>query len=129
MPPAPAKPDCLVWFAGDACDQLIQQYNQAISLRQFQEWQLQTTAPLLKQVADQQKQIVAQQTTIQTLQSRLDSQTADALQNQARNQALLDGIGAVIGAGLAFLVTVAGFRRLVRGSTSLKHERERAVSA
>ena len=117
IPPVPAKPACVVWFAGDPCDQLIQQYNQAIAQRQQQEWQLKATAALEKQLATQQKQIDNQQTQIRALQARLDSQTTESLQAQARNQAFVDGIGAVIGAGLAFLVTVAGFRRLTRNST------------
>jgi hypothetical protein len=115
-PPLPAKPGCLVWFAGDPCDQLIQQYNQAIAQRQQQEWQTQATATLDKQIAGQQKQITDQQTQIQALQLKLNSQTTESLQAQARNHAFVDGMGAVIGAGLAFLVTVVGFRRLTRGS-------------
>lgn len=115
-PPLPAKPGCLVWFAGDPCDQLIQQYNQAIAQRQQQEWQTQATATLDKQIAGQQKQIADQQTQIQALQLKLNSQTTESLQAQARNHAFVDGMGAVIGAGLAFLVTVVGFRRLTRGS-------------
>jgi hypothetical protein len=122
IPPVPAKPGCLVWFAGDPCDQLIQQYNQAIAQRQQQEWQVQATAPLEKQVAGQQKLIADQKNQIQALQLKLDSQTSEALQSQARSQAFVDGIGAVIGAGLAFLVTVIGFRRLTRGSLLRRDE-------
>ena len=121
-PPAPAKPGCLVWFAGDPCDQLIQQYNQAIAQRQQQEWQIQATATLDKQIAGQQKQITAQQDQIQALQMKLNSQTTESLQAQARNQAFVDGMGAVIGAGLAFLVTVVGFRRLTRSSLLKRDE-------
>ena len=51
------------------------------------------------------------------------------LQNEARNQAFMDGIGVVVGTGLAFLVAVAGFRRLVRNSTDLKQGQERPASA
>jgi hypothetical protein len=115
IPPVPAKPGCLVWFAGDPCDQLIQQYNQAIAQRQQQEWQIQATAALERQLAGQRKQIADQRTQIQALQVKLDSQTTESMQAQARNQAFVDGMGAVIGAGLAFLVTVVGFRRLTRG--------------
>jgi hypothetical protein len=122
IPPVPAKPGCLVWFAGDPCDQLIQQYNQAITQRQQQDWQSQTTAAFQKQIASQQKQIADQQTQIQALQLKLDSQTNESLQSQARNQAFVDGMGAVIGAGLAFLVTVVGFRRLTRGSLLKRDE-------
>jgi len=122
IPPVPAKPGCLVWFAGDPCDQLIQQYNQAIAQRQQQEWQTQATATLDKQIAGQQKQIADQQDQIQALQLKLTSQTTDSLQAQARNQAFVDGMGAVIGAGLAFLVTVVGFRRLTRGSLLKRDE-------
>jgi hypothetical protein len=122
IPPVPAKPGCLVWFAGDPCDQLIQQYNQAIAQRQQQEWQSQTTAAFQKQIAGQEKQIADQQTQIQALQLKLDSQTTESMQSQARNQAFVDGMGAVIGAGLAFLVTVVGFRRLTRGSLLKRDE-------
>jgi hypothetical protein len=122
IPPVPAKPGCLVWFAGDPCDQLIQQYNQAIARREQQEWQSQATAALEKQLAGQQKQIADQQSQIKALQLKVDSQTSESLQAQARNQAFVDGMGAVIGAGLAFLVTVVGFRRLTRGSLLKRDE-------
>jgi len=122
IPPVPAKPGCLVWFAGDPCDQLIQQYNQAIARREQQEWQSQATAALEKQLAGQQKQIGDQQGQIKALQLKLDSQTSESLQAQARNQAFVDGMGAVIGAGLAFLVTVVGFRRLTRSSLLKRDE-------
>jgi hypothetical protein len=122
IPPVPAKPGCLVWFAGDPCDQLIQQYNQAIAQRQQQEWQIQATAALERQLAGQRKQIADQRTQIQALQVKLDSQTTESMQAQARNQAFVDGMGAVIGAGLAFLVTVVGFRRLTRGSVLKRDE-------
>jgi hypothetical protein len=55
--PLPLKPNCLVWYAGDPCDELIQQYHQGTKQRQQQEWQVSVTAPLQKQIADQQKQI------------------------------------------------------------------------
>ena len=112
----PAKPGCLVWFAGDPCDQLIQQYHQAIAQRQQQEWQLRSDAAIEKQLAALQRQIADQQAQIQTLQFKLDSQNAESLRAQTRNQAFADGIGAMIGAGLAFFVVLAGFRRLTRGS-------------
>jgi hypothetical protein len=109
------RPDCLVWYAGDPCDELIQQYHQAAEQRQQEQWQLSLTAPLQKQIADQQNQI-------KTLQLKLDSQTAEALQSDARNQAFLDGMGAFVGVSLAFLVAIAGFRRLARNSPNSKHE-------
>jgi len=127
IPPVPAKPGCLVWFAGDPCDQLIQQYNQAIAQRQQQEWQIQATAALEKQLAGEQKQIADQQAQIQALQLKLVSQTSESRQAQARNQAFVDGLGAVIGAGLAFLITVVGFRRLTRGSLP-KHDENALTS-
>jgi len=128
-PPLPTKPDCLVWYAGDPCDEMIQQYHQAVELRQQQELQVRQAAPLQKQIADQQKQIVDQQNQIKTLQLKIESQTFEALQNQARNEALLNGIGAGLGAGLAFLVAVASFRRLARSSTASQREHEPTVSA
>jgi hypothetical protein len=127
--PSPPKPDCLVWYAGDSCDVLIQQYDQAMQQRQQQEWQVQVTGTLQKQIADQRKQLADQQTQIKALQLKIESQTMEALQNEARNQAFMDGIGVVVGTGLAFLVAVAGFRRLVRNSTDLKQGEERPASA
>ena len=53
---------------------------------------------------------------------KLNSQTTESLQAQARNHAFVDGMGAVIGAGLAFLVTVVGFRRLTRSSLLKRDE-------
>ena len=108
---------------------MIQQYHQAVELRQQQELQVRQAAPLQKQIADQQKQIVDQQNQIKTLQLKIESQTFEALQNQARNEALLNGIGAGLGAGLAFLVAVASFRRLARSSTASQREHEPTVSA
>jgi hypothetical protein len=84
---------------------------------------------LQKQIADQQKQIVDQQSQIRTLQLKIESQTAVALQSDARNETLLNGIGAGVGAALAFLVAVASFRRLARNSAASKREQERAASA
>jgi hypothetical protein len=129
LTPLPLKPNCLVWYAGDSCDELIQQYHQAAAQRQQQEWQIYVTAPLQVQIADQHKQIADQQNQIKTLQLRIESQTVEVLQSEARNQALLNGIGAGVGAALAFLVAVAGFRRLARTCTAPKHEPERAASA
>jgi len=127
--PLPLKPSCLVWYAGDPCDELIQQYHQAAGQRQQQEWQIHVTAPLQKEIADQQKQIASQQSQIGTLEVKIESQTAEALQSEARNEALLSGIGAGLGAALALLVAVASFRRLARNSTAPKHEEKRAASA
>ena len=129
LPAVPPKPDCLVWFAGDPCDALVQQYNQATQQRLQQEWQIQVTSALQKQIAEQQRQIGDQQTQIKALQLKMESQTMEALQNEARNQAFVDGVGVVVGTGLAFLVVVAGFRRLARNSTDLKRGEERVVSA
>jgi hypothetical protein len=128
-PHLPLKPSCLVWYADDPCDGLVQQYHQAVETRQQQEWQVSVTPPLQKQIADQQKQIVDQQSQIRTLQLKIESQTAVALQSDARNEALLNGIGAGVGAALAFLVAVASFRRLARNSAASKREQERAASA
>ena len=48
------KPDCLIWYAGDPCDQQLQQYHQAVAQRQQQEWQNALSARYEKQIADQQ---------------------------------------------------------------------------
>jgi hypothetical protein len=122
--PRPLKPNCLVWYAGDHCDELIQQYHQATEQRQQQEWQIFVTAPLQRQMADQQKQIADQQNQIKTLQLKIESQSVEAFQSEARNQALLDGIGAGLGTALAFFVAVASFRRLARNWTASKSEQE-----
>ena len=127
--PLPLKPNCLVWYAADHCDELIQQYHQATEQRRRQEWQVSVTAPLQKQMAEQQKQITNQQNQIDTLQLKIESQTVEALQSEARNQALLDGVGAGLGVALAFFVAVAGFRRLAKNWTAPKPEQERAASA
>jgi hypothetical protein len=124
----PPKPDCLVWYAGDPCDERIQQYHQAVEQRRQQEWQASVSAPLQKQIADQQHQITEQQNQIKLLQLKMESQNLEASQNQARNEALLNGIGAGVGAALALLVAVAGFRRLARGSDAANHEQGRAAS-
>ncbi len=126
--PLPA-PRCLIWYPGDPCDQLVQQYRQALELRQRQEWQTSVTAPLEKQIADQQKKIAEQQAQIVSLQSRIDSQTMDALRSEARNQAVLDSLGVIIGIGIAFVMVLAFFRKLTRPSSSVTAERSRAASA
>jgi hypothetical protein len=125
----PLKPNCLVWYAGDPCDALIQQYHQATEQRQQEEWQISVTAPLQKQIADQQTQIADQLRQLKTLQLKIESQRVEALQSEARSQVLLHGIGAGMGAALAFVVAVAGFRRLARNSTASHREPERAASA
>jgi hypothetical protein len=127
--PVPVKPDCLVWYAGDPCDELIQQYHRAADARQQEERQLSVSVPLQKQIVEQQKQIADQQAQIKALQLRIESQTVEAVQNQARNDALMNGIGAGLGAALAFLVAVASFRRLARTSAASRREQARAASA
>jgi uncharacterized protein YlxW (UPF0749 family) len=119
LPPIPlSRPDCLVWFPGDACDQQLQQYRQAVDQRQQQEWQTAVTARYDQQIADQQKRITDQQAQIKTLQTKLDSQTTEALRSEARTQAFFDGLGGMIGIALAFLVVVASFRKLTRSPES-----------
>jgi hypothetical protein len=118
FPTLPTRPNCLVWYEGDPCDQLIQQYHQASQLRQQQEWQNSVTSPFLKQIADQQKQIAAQQNQIQALQIKIEAQTATALQSEARNQEVLARLGAGLGATLALLVAIAAFRRFTRNRTT-----------
>ncbi len=115
LPPIPlSRPDCLIWFPGDACDQQLQQYRQATDQRQQQEWQTTVTARYDQQIADQQKRITDQQAQIKALQTKLDSQTTEALRSEARTQAFFDGLGGMIGIALAFLVVVASFRKLTR---------------
>jgi len=119
LPPIPgSKPDCLIWFPGDACDQQLQQYRQAVEQRQQQELQNALNARYDKKIADQQKLIGDQQTQIRMLQTRLDSQTTEALRSEARTQAFFDGLGGVIGIVLAFLVALASFRKLTRAPES-----------
>ncbi len=108
---------------------MLQQYRQAADQRQQQEWQKALSARYDKQIADQQKQIADQQVQIKTLQSRLDSQTTEALRSEARTQAFFDGLGGMIGIALAFLVVVASFRKLARSSTPPPQDRTRAASA
>jgi small-conductance mechanosensitive channel len=115
LPPTPlSRPDCLIWFPGDTCDQQLQQYRQAAEQRQQQEFQNAATARYDKKFADQQKVIADQQTQIRALQTRLDSQTTEALRSEARTQAFFDGLGGVIGIALAFVVVMASFRKLAR---------------
>jgi len=117
LPPVPlSRPNCLIWFPGDACDQQLQQYRQATDQRQQQEWQTAVTSRYDQQIADQQKRITDQQAQIKTLQTKLDSQTTEALRSEARTQAFFDGLGGMIGIALAFLVVVASFRKLTRSS-------------
>jgi uncharacterized protein YlxW (UPF0749 family) len=119
LPPIPlSRPNCLIWFTGDACDQQLQQYRQAVDQRQQQEWQTAVTARYDQQIADQQKRITDQQAQIKTLQTKLDSQTTEALRSEARTQAFFDGLGGMIGIALAFLVVVASFRKLTRSPES-----------
>jgi hypothetical protein len=117
-----AKPACLVWYAGDPCDLQIQQYHQVLEEQQRQEWQSSVVSRFEKQITDQQKQITAQQAQMRTLQTRIDSQTMEALRSEARSQAFVDGIGVIIGIGLAFLFVVAAFRKLSNhGPTESEH--------
>jgi hypothetical protein len=125
----PQRPNCVVRYAGDPCDELMQQYNQAVLQRQQQEWEASVAAPLRKQIAEQQKLIADQQNQIQTLQVKIESQTTAALQSEARNRAALDLVGACLGVGLAFFVAFAGFQRLARNATHAKPDQEQAASA
>ena len=125
----PQRPNCVVRYAGDPCDELMQQYNQAVQQRQQQEWDATVAAPLRKQIAEQQKLIADQQNQIQSLQVKIESQTTAALQNEARNRAALDLVGACLGVGLAFFVAFAGFQRLARNSMAGKPDQDRAASA
>jgi hypothetical protein len=121
----PPKPNCLVWYAGDPCDELIEQYRQAAEQHQLQEWRVSVTAPLQKQIADQQKQIADQQSRIEALQLK----TVAAQQSEASHDVLLRGVGASVGAALAFLLVIASFRRLARGTSIPKREPNQAASA
>jgi hypothetical protein len=109
-----SKPDCLIWFPGDACDQQLQQYRQAADQRQQQEFQNALSARYDKKFSEQQKIIIDLQTQTRVLQTRLDSQTSEALRSEARTQAFFDGLGGIIGIALAFLVAMASFRKLTR---------------
>jgi predicted PurR-regulated permease PerM len=129
IPQPLSEPHCLIWYPGDPCDQLLQQYRQALELRQWQEWQNSVTGPFEKQIADQQKLIADQKAQIATLQSRIDSQTMDALRSEAHNQAVMDSLGVIIGIGIAFVMVLAFFRKLTRPSPNATPERSRAASA
>ena len=129
IPQPLSEPHCLIWYPGDPCDQLLQQYRQALESRQRQEWQYSAIAPFEKQIADQQKQIADQKAQIATLQSRIDSQTMDALRSEAHNQAVMDSLGVIIGIGIAFVMVLAFFRKLTRPSPNATPERSRAASA
>jgi hypothetical protein len=122
---SPHRPACLVFYAGDDCDQSIQQYNQFIQQQQQQEW----AAPVLKQIADQQKLIAKQQNQITRMQATIDRQTVAALQRDARERASLDFLGALLGMTLAFLIALAIFRRLAKTSTFPEPETPRAAAA
>lgn len=125
----PQRPNCLVWYEGDPCDELMQQYHKAMEQRQQQEWQISVAAPLQMQITDQQREIADQQNQIKTLQLKIESQTTVALQSEARNRAALDLFGACLGVGLAFFVAIASFRRLARNAIVSKREQQRAASA
>jgi hypothetical protein len=120
-PLQPAKPDCLVWYAGDPCDVLIQEYRRATELAQRKEWQVSVSAPLQKQIEDQQRLIKA-------LQVQMAAQTNAALQGEARTDAIFQGIGAALGAALALIVALACFRRLARHTPVMKQAYEDAAS-
>src|SRR5215469_12015587 len=117
----PVKPDCLVWYAGDPCDLLIEQYHQAATLSQQQEWQASATAVLQKQIGDQQREIKA-------LQLQISEQTSAALQSEAHTGAIFEGIGAGSGAAFALFLAVAFFRWLARNSSFVKPEHKEAAS-
>jgi len=53
----------------------------------------------------------------------------DALRGEARTQAAMDGIGVIIGIGIAFVMVLAFFRKLTRPSPNATPERSRAASA
>lgn len=129
FPPRLQNPKCLIWYAGDPCDQSIQQYNQFVEQGQRQEWQSSVVGPLQQQIADQQKLIADQQAQITMLQTTIDSQTRAAVQNEVRNRASLDFLGAVLGIGFAFLVALATFRKLAGNWNTRNREQGRAAAA
>jgi hypothetical protein len=120
--PQPVKPDCLVWYADDPCDILIQQYHQSVALSQQREWQASVTAPLQRQIGDQQRQIGDQQVQIKALQLQMAAQTKAALQTEAHTASIFNGIGAGLGIAFALYLAVACFRWLARNSPFLKQE-------
>jgi hypothetical protein len=123
------KPNCAIWYAGDPCDQSIQQYNELIEQGQRKEWQSSVVVPLQQQITDQQKLIADQQAQITMLQTTIDSQTRAAVQNEVRNRASLDFLGAILGIGFAFLVALATFRKLAGNWNSRNREKGRAAAA
>jgi hypothetical protein len=130
--PLVQRPTCLVWYAGDPCDQAIQQYNQMLLDRQQVQWDFSVAEPLRKQITEQRREIADQQNQIKTLQVTIDAQTLAAIQREASNRASLDMLGAILGVGLAFFAAYATFRRLARNAPRVErveHERGRAASA
>lgn len=127
--PIPQKPTCIVWYAGDACDDLLQQYHQALLVHQQQEWETSVAVPLRKQIADQQRRIAEQQDQIKTLQVTIEAQSTASLYNQARSRAAIELLGSLLGIGMALLVALAAFRRLVRNSNFAMYEEHRPESA
>jgi len=119
-PSLPQRPTCLVWYAGDSCDELVQQYNQTVLEHQQKDWEASVAAPLRKQIADQQRQLADQRNQIKTLQLAIESQTAATLQSRARNRAAIELVGAILGMGIALFVALATFRRLVRNSIPIE---------
>ena len=126
--PQPVKPDCLVWYADDPCDVLIQQYHEAAVLSQQQERQVSVTAALQKQIGDQQKQIGDQQKQIRALQLQIAAQTDAALQTEAHTAATFEGIGAGLGTAIALFIAIACFRWLARNSSFMRQEHRDAAS-
>lgn len=119
-PSLPQRPTCLVWYAGDSCDVLMQQYNEMVLEHQQKDWEASVATPLRKQIADQQRQIAEQRNQIKTLQLAIESQTAATLHSRARNRAGIELLGAILGMGIALFVALATFRRLVRNSIPVK---------
>jgi hypothetical protein len=114
LTPVPQRPNCFVWYVGDACDESIQQYHDMVAQRQQQEWDASVAKPLRSQIADQRKLIGDQQNQIKTLQLKIESQNMAALRRDARNRASLDLLGATLGVSLALLVAFAAFRKLAK---------------
>lgn len=114
--PLPQKPTCFVWYAGDACDESLQQYHDLMLERQQRVWENTVAAPLRRQIADQQKQLADQQIQIKSLQLAIASQSTATLHSRARSRAAIELLGAMIGIGLALLVALAVFRKLARNS-------------
>lgn len=108
----PHRPTCIVWYAGDPCDEMQQQYNQVVLEHQQQEWDTSVAAPLRKQIRDQQRQIAEQQTQIRTLRLTMELQSSAVLHTQARSRAAIELLGALLGIGMALFVALSTFRRL-----------------